>query len=122
MEIEQKPITIAAKTYDDDCDRSFDDDLCYYLMNGWVYSGDDAFIMGKPITKRYSSFVLDEGFNYNENELDTWFVYLAAGTGVRRFQELAPFRTEWVCWHRRADRRLRFFNWDKFYKKAKITI
>ena len=121
MEIDLRPITLAAKTYDDDCTRGFDDDLCYYLMNGWVYSGEDAFIMGRPITKRYSNFALDQRFNYKKEEWDTWFVYLAAGTGVRRFQELAPFKTDWICWHRRTDRKLRIFSWDKFYEKAKAT-
>ena len=117
--MEEKPIAIAASTYDEECERTFDNDLIYYISKGYVYSGNDAFVMAKPIARRDSSFVLDEGFTYKEKDCDAWFVYLAAGKGVHRFQELAPFKLPYVCWHRRTDSKLRFYDWDKFQKKAK---
>ena len=113
-----RPINIAAGTYDESCQRTFDEDFCHYLATGWVYSGNDAFIMGKPITKRYAGFVLDPKFIYKQDEWDCWFVSLAAG-GLNRFQEVAPFKLPYICWHRRSDSKMKFWEWNKFFKKTK---
>lgn len=66
-----------------------------YLASGFVYSGDDAFILAMPRGE------------------DTWFVHLAAGR-VSRFQELAPQPRPWIAWHRRGERKLRRYSWERF--------
>ena len=114
------PIEEARLLYDYDSPRSFEEDLCFYLKSGYVYSGRDHFIMGRPITKRYDGFVLDYGFRFNDP--NAWFVYLAAGKGaLSRFLDIAPFKLEWVCWHKeKAERpKLKYYKWDHYKRKVK---
>ena len=56
------PIADALQFYDKSCKTTLNDDLRYYLTRGYVYSGEDTFIMARPITRRYAQFVLDEKF------------------------------------------------------------
>ena len=69
--------------------------LAGYLTRGFVYSGDDAFILAMP-----------------QND-DTWFVHLAAGD-PRRFQQLAPYRLPWIAWQRRGGGPVRRWSWERF--------
>lgn len=68
-----------------------------YLREAFVYSGDDAFILARPVG----------------NPADTWFVHLAAGR-VERFQELAPYRLPFIGWQRRGRGGLRRYSWQRF--------
>ena len=71
------PLQQAQATYDEDSQRTFLEDLAFYMENGYVYSGQDFFIMARPITRRDAGFALDYGFNFRHPT--AWFVYLAAG-------------------------------------------
>lgn len=73
--------------------------LAGYLARGFVYCGDDAFILAMP-----------------QND-DTWFVHLAAGR-IGRFQELAPYRLPFIAWQRRGDGPVRRYRWNDF---ARLT-
>ena len=113
------PIEEAQKLYEPNSPRGFGEDLAFYLSNGYVYSGRDLFIMGRPITRRDDGFVLDYSFKFNNP--NAWFVHLAAGEGgLRRFLDVAPFKLEWVCWHKnKTDRtELNYYNWDKYKGKV----
>ncbi len=65
-----------------------------YLARGFVYSGDDAFILAMP-------------------SADTWFVHLAAGD-MRRFLAVAPFPRTWVAWQRRGRGPVRRYRWERY--------
>lgn len=65
-----------------------------YLRRGFVYSGDDAFILAMP-------------------SADAWFVHLAA-VDMRRFLEVAPYRRTWVAWQRRGTGPVRRYRWDRY--------
>lgn len=67
-----------------------------YLARGFVYSGDDAFILAMP-------------------QGETWYVHLAAGK-VGRFQELAPFQLPWIAWERKGQALRRKWSWDRFWR------
>lgn len=73
--------------------------LAGYLAKGFVYSGDDAFILAMP------------------QDNDTWFVHLAAGN-IRRFCELAPYRLPNVAWQRNGAGRVRRYAWSRFQRLA----
>lgn len=73
-----------------------------YLLKGFVYSGDDAFILAMP-----------------QND-DTWFVHLAAGD-LRRFQALAPYRLPWVAWQRRGGGPVRRWAWNRFGQHVNVN-
>ncbi len=69
--------------------------LAFYVQEGFVYSGSDAFVLARPMGDPF----------------DTWFIHLASGP-LRRFQELAPFPLPWIGWHRRGV--LKRHSWDRF--------
>ena len=114
-----RPIEKAQQLYEQNPPRTFEEDLAFYLNKGYVYSGCDFFIMGRPITRRDDRFALDYKFNYlNPN---AWFVHLAAGEGaLRKFLDVAPFPLDWVCWHKhKADRAgLNYYKWETYKKKV----
>ncbi len=117
--IHSNPIEEASKLYDEDSPRSFTEDLSFYLEKGYVYSGHDFFIMGRPITRRDDRFALDYGFSYKNP--NAWFVHLAAGKGaLRKFLDVAPFALEWVCWHKqKLDRaKLNYYKWETYKRKV----
>jgi hypothetical protein len=72
--------------------------IAAYLTSGFVYAGEDAFILAQPVG-------------------DTWFVHLAAGN-LSRFAHLAPFVLPHVAWHRRGVGRLRTYSWSRFVSLA----
>lgn len=115
------PIANALQFYNKSCQTTFNEDLRYYLTRGYVYSGEDTFIMARPITRRHVRFVLDEKFTYNSKEYDTWFCYLAVGN-LERFLELAPFKLQWVLFHRQEkDDKDRWYSWKGFERAIRIT-
>ena len=73
----------------------FIETLDEYLTNGWVYSGDDAFVMAMP----ESSWKLFELNLNKEVDKDTWFVYAYIGN-LKRVLELIPFPLEYVAFRR----------------------
>jgi len=104
--------------YDNESPRSFGEDLSFYLRHGYVYSGDEMFVMARPVSRKDIRFVLDYKFTYKPNTWDTWFVYLGCGDSVTRFFNIAPFKTPFVSWHRREEPQPKVWPWGKFYKKA----
>ena len=113
-----RPIDLAQLEYVDTSPRTFCDDFAFFAKCGYIYSGDDCFIMARPIERRSDRFAFDKGITFRNP--DAWFVYLGAGKGaLHRFIDLAPFKTEWVCWHRRKDNELRYHTWKFYERKVK---
>tara|TARA_R100001510_G_C7646294_1_gene203605 strand:- start:1649 stop:2032 length:384 start_codon:yes stop_codon:yes gene_type:complete len=113
-----KPIDLARAQYDKNSPRSFEEDVAFYVNEGWVYSGQEAFIMGRPICTRDIDFALDYKFKYKVETWDCWFVYLAAGKGIVRFFNIAPFALPKIAWHRRDKDKANIYEWSKFYDKS----
>jgi hypothetical protein len=80
------------------CDRnedSFEAELLNHLDFGWVYSGDDAFVMA---TEECSALLLRPDLNKGVDN-DTWYVYLYAGS-LKRVLELIPFNKKYIAFRR----------------------
>ena len=108
-----KPITDAVKEYG----SSFEHHLGNYLIHGYVYSGDDAFILARPIEKRHAARFND--FNFEHKKPDCWFVFYASGKNrIKRFQQLAPYKLKHVAWHRLHSDQLKIYNWNHFQRKT----
>jgi hypothetical protein len=113
-----RPIDLARLEYDESSPRTFVQDFAFFAEFGYIYSGDDFFIMARPINRRDDYFLLDKKFKFKNP--NSWFVYLAAGKGaLHRFIEIAPFKTKWVCWHRRTNSELKYHSWNLYEKKVK---
>lgn len=113
-----KPIDLARAQYDKDSPRTLEEDIAFYVREGWVYSGQEAFVMARPVSTRDIQFALDYKFTFKPATWDCWFVYLGTGKGVVRFFHLAPFALPYIAWHRRRGTLPRIYDWAKFYDKA----
>ena len=116
-----KPIVHAFKFYHNDEETTFNDDLQFYLTRGYVFSGKDMFIMARPIARKLSKYAMDEDYEYQQDEIDTWFCYFAAGE-LHRFTEIAPFKTKYILYHRQEKDDLdRWYSWEQFERLVRIT-
>lgn len=100
------PYERARKVYEqEDCRRSFSEDLELHLRYGYVYSTPNSFIMGRAVD-RYadSECIVDPSVVFDHP--NAWLVYLAAGD-MSEFFLRQPFFLPWVGWER--ENKLRFY-------------
>jgi len=95
---------------------SFEASLVDYLRDGYVWSGDDCFIMGKPVfwdgETMYSGDVKEKA--------NTWFVFLAAGENcLKEFLRKAPFKLKYVAWQRRGRDEYHVHEWKRYQRRVK---
>jgi len=102
------PAWEAANVYEQEaCARTFRQDLELHLLNGYVVSTPEFFIMGRPVQKDSPhDCILDPSFPYHPNDWDCWHIYLMAGD-IKKCWDFYPFPLEWVSWERKNV--LRFF-------------
>jgi hypothetical protein len=108
-----KPIETAilwCEEHDDNFESELENHLCY----GWVYSGDDAFVM---TTEENLASLLRPDLKKSVDN-DTWFVYLYAGN-LRRVLELIPHNNKYVAF-RRDNGPIKFYETKKLLRKLEI--
>ena len=112
------PIQQAKQSHEENSITSFEQDLVWHLHNAYVWSGDDAFIMGRPMPRSKIESEAATTTTYPLEKCDTWFVWRGAGEGaLARFLEVAPFKLPFVAWHRRGDQ-LKIFKWKTYERKV----
>jgi hypothetical protein len=108
-----KPWQRAKKWQLENSDIPFEVVLADYMLNGYVVSGQDCFIMGKPV-------LWEKDEMHSGEEANCWFVQLAAGrNALMRFLDVAPFELEYVAWQRRGSERYHVYKWDDYRRKVK---
>lgn len=102
------PYEQACKVYTTEpCARTFHDDLEAHMLNGFVFSRPDYFIMGRPVVRSAApNLILDPWMRFPSRFCDCWHVYLFAGNIVKAW-EILPFPLEWMSFERKND--LRFY-------------
>lgn len=96
----QRPIAAAFAAWQrisDSGEAGFAAMIGAFLRTGFVYAGDDAFILAQP------------------QNGDTWWVHLAAGD-LTRFLDLAPYPLPWVAWQRKGTGKVHVWSWENFRK------
>jgi len=94
-------------------DIPFEVVLADYMDNGYVVSGQDCFIMGKPL-------LWEKDEMHSGKEANCWFVQLASGKdALRRFLEVAPFKLKYVAWQRHGSGRYHVYTWEQYENKVK---
>lgn len=91
--------------------RTFREDLEAHLLNGYVFSTPDCFLMARPVSSRADITVLADPFHtFDHDEHDTWLVWLAAGSmvSVKKYLTDPPYALPQVAWARHN--RLRFYD------------
>jgi hypothetical protein len=81
---------------------SFREVLEAHLLNGYVFSGPDCFVMGRPVQSNDSD-LLDFSKKFTVEQCDAWLVTAMAGN-VRAALSLFPYPLPWVLWQRRGKR------------------
>ena len=93
----------------------------WHLANGYMWSGRDCFIMGRPVPKDCLEYA-DQLIEWPEDICDVWFVFLGAGKdALQRFLEVAPFKLPYVAWHRKkfSQDKLKVWTWDQYNRVTK---
>ena len=89
----------------------FYDELDLHLACGWVYSGEDAFVMA---TLEDSNELT--GLSLNKTlDTDVWYVYLYAGD-LKRVLSLMPFDKKYIAF-RRNNGRIKLYEAEKLLRR-----
>ena len=82
----------------------FDEVVAWYMLNGYVYAGEDLFVLAQKHNKN----ALIERKEIKELDiLDCWYIQYVSGEMVRLF-DIVPEEKEWVVFER----------WGKSSRKA----
>lgn len=97
--------------------------LGWHLQHGYVWSGSDCFIMGRPVPHDCLAQA-DEFVAWDRDVCDVWFVWLGAGQRARalqRFLEVAPFKLPYVAWHRKKKgvETMKVWTWKQYDRVTK---
>jgi hypothetical protein len=94
---------------------SFEASLGDYLRDGYVWSGDDCFIMGKPTLWDGETMYSGGGVK----KPNCWFVFLAAGENcLKEFLRKAPFTLKYVAWQRRGKSDYHVHEWKRYQRRV----
>lgn len=75
-------------------DHEFDSDLRCYLVQGYVYSGPEVFVMARLV--RHDAAHSSDPFHTDPNP-DCWYIEAAAGD-LLRLWEIQPKEMKWARW------------------------
>lgn len=109
----KKPVMSAVSRFG--CEN-FDQIVAWYMLNGYIYIGPEAFILAQKCSK---SSILNEQKVLDKT--DCWFIQYASGE-INRFFEVCPEELEWVCFQRGFKGRYRFYKFDKLRKRLQNGI
>lgn len=100
--------------------RSFDEDLHWHFLNGYVISRPDFFIMGRHVVSSAPGWqITDCRWLFDPAECDCWHVYLFAGDIAPAFG-IMPWLLPKVSFERGND--LRFYPLASIARLAGVTV
>lgn len=115
----QLPYDRAREVYQkEECARTFDVDLYWHLVRGYVHCSPRAFAMARPVQSSadYSVIVRPD---YVFRVVDCWHVYLVAGDWIESLAHL-PFELPMFSWER--NNKLRFYRRECVIRHANRAI
>jgi hypothetical protein len=94
------PVEKAAAVYDRfPTAFTFKRDLEFYLLNGFVFSRPDFFIMGRPVVSTATAEEISGHHRFSSAACDCWHMYLAAGN-LSRMWAMLPWELPLVSFQR----------------------
>lgn len=94
------PVEKAAAVYESEpCAYSFKQDLEFYLLNGFVFSRPDFFIMGRPVVSTAPVDMITGHHRFSSASCDCWHMALAGGN-LSRMWPMLPWELPLVCFQR----------------------
>ena len=89
------------------CVRTFQEDLELHLINGYVFSTPEFFIMGRGVKRDApQDQIVDPSYCFPREEQDCWHVYLMSGD-VRKVWDILPYSLPFISFERKNE--LRFY-------------
>ena len=103
------PVERAAQVYQQEASsRTFREDLELHLLNGFVFSTPDFFIMGRPVpVNGEPRLVVDPNWVFPPEACNCWHVALMAGNYAKAWTIL-PWEYPYFAWERKNE--LRFYS------------
>ena len=98
----------------------FDEQLRFHLNKGWVYSGEDCFVMATIEPLMELDLNSEELLRHNLNKtLDKkiWYIYVYVGS-LKRVLELIPFDLGYVAF-RRDGGKVKLYDMKKLIRRIK---
>lgn len=112
------PIDHIAALYRGRPDMSFDDDLAAHFLRGYVISTPEAFAMGRPVRREWTTEKLADPFHVEPLEsADCWFIWALAGD-LRIAVRWLPRELPWFGFAQRGSP-ARFLEAKKVLAKAR---
>ncbi len=94
------PFAQALAVYErEPCARTFREDLDWHLLNGFVFSRPDFFVMGRPVIASADPALIVGQHRFPSGLCDCWHVYLMAGN-VARAWAMLPWELPLVSFER----------------------
>jgi hypothetical protein len=116
------PVERAAAVYEGDwCARSFRDDLTWHLVNGFVFSRPDFFVMGRPVVSGVDPALILGQHRFPSTICDCWHVYLFAGN-IARAWDMLPWELPLVSFTRRKGLVLRIHKLTAMRRLTSISL
>ena len=112
-----RPVERAAAVYQqEECARTFAEDLEAHLMHGFVYSDENLFYMARPVSYNATGYeITNPWHNTWGNPPDMWHVYLYSGA-LRDLFVYAPNKFQYASFER--NNILRRYQWDVIWRKC----
>ena len=77
----------------------FREEVEAFLLNGFVFSGDDYFLMGRPVPRQAGAPEL--WAPHPRQACDAWFVWIGVGRWAQLLA-LMPYELPWLGWYRQG--------------------
>lgn len=82
--------------------EAFRDDLAAHLVNGYVFSTPEDFVMARPVNLSAPHVaIVNPWHSFEHEDPNAWLVYAAAGSRQNVLAFL-PYPLEYLAWHRRG--------------------
>jgi hypothetical protein len=92
--------------------RTFEWDLILHFEHGFVFSGPDYFLMGRPVNSASPvAYVLNPEVNWPREECDCWHVWLSICPNIETLRRLMPWPLPLVSFERGGQ--VRFVETDR---------
>ena len=105
------PAQQAANVYkQEECPRSFMEDVQAHLLNGYVISTPEFFAMGRPVCSTGDhQDIINPRHSFPQKQWDCWLIYLVAGDMQKAWRAF-PFPLEKIAFEKRNN--LRYYRFE----------
>lgn len=98
-------VTASAIYQREACSRTFEEDVAFHLMHGFVFSTPDYFIMGRPVSSQAHQSHITGQWVFSRDVCDCWHVFVLAGS-ITKAWDILPYDLPLMSYERGNDLRV----------------